>query len=81
MKPRTLKIEASGDYWRGTVTPKIRLAGQWLERAGFKPGCRVEIKINQLGNLTVQVVRDGTASGNESVQTHSASNTTFGEVL
>jgi len=39
MKTRTLAIERTGDFFRGKVTPKIRVAGQWLERAGFKPSC------------------------------------------
>jgi len=55
MKPRNLKIEAAGDYWRGTVTPKIRLAGQWLERAGFKPGNRVVVQISGQGTLTLHI--------------------------
>ena len=29
MSARTLKIEATGDFWRGKITPKIRLTGQW----------------------------------------------------
>ena len=41
---RTLKIEAGGDAWKGTVTPKIRLTGRWLERAGFKPETRVIVR-------------------------------------
>ena len=41
---RTLKIESEGDYWTGKVKPKIRLRGHWLERAGFKPGERVNVK-------------------------------------
>lgn len=40
---RTLKIEESGDSWRGLIKPKIRLMGRWLERAGFKPGQRVQV--------------------------------------
>lgn len=40
---RTLKIEADGDHWKGPIKPKIRLMGQWLERAGFKPGSRVRV--------------------------------------
>ena len=56
MKPRTLKIEATGDFWRGKVTPKIRLTGQWLERAGFKPGNRVEIRMTEQGTLTLRIV-------------------------
>jgi len=54
MKARSLKIEKTGDFWRGKVTPKIRLGGQWLQRAGFKPGHRVEIRIEQPGNLTLR---------------------------
>ena len=46
MNTRTLKIEATGDFWRKQVVPKIRLGGQWLERAGFKPGHRVEIHLS-----------------------------------
>jgi hypothetical protein len=41
-KTRTLKIEADGDRWKG-IKPKIRLRGDWLERAGFKPGNRVSV--------------------------------------
>ena len=34
---------ADGDFWRGLIKPKIRIMGQWLERAGFKPGNRVQV--------------------------------------
>jgi hypothetical protein len=54
MKPRNLKIEASGDFYRGKVRPMIRLAGQWLERAGFKPCNRVEIQISGQGIMTLR---------------------------
>jgi hypothetical protein len=54
MSARTLKIESAGDYWRGQVSPKIRLTGQWLERAGFKPGNRVEVEISQPGTMTLR---------------------------
>ena len=40
---RKLKIEEAGDFWRGLTIPKIRLMGQWLERAGFTPGERVRV--------------------------------------
>jgi hypothetical protein len=56
MKTRTLKIEAAGDFHCGPVIPKIRLAGQWLERAGFKPGNRVEIQISGQGMMTLRFV-------------------------
>jgi len=41
---RTLKIEAGGDAWKGTIRPKIRLMGRWLERAGFKPETQVQVR-------------------------------------
>jgi hypothetical protein len=30
------------------------LAGQWLEQAGFKPGHRVEVRVEQPGNLSLR---------------------------
>ena len=54
MNRRNLKIEATGDFWRGKVTPKIRLTGQWLEQAGFKPGHRVEVRLDEPGKLTLR---------------------------
>ena len=40
-RERHLKIEEDGDFCKGLTFPKIRLRGQWLERAGFPPGQRV----------------------------------------
>ena len=40
---RELKIEEEGDAWKGSIKPKIRLMGRWLERAGFRPGHRVHV--------------------------------------
>ena len=40
---RSLKIEETGDAYKNGLKPKIRLMGNWLERAGFKPGRRVTI--------------------------------------
>ena len=40
---RTLKIEADGDFWKGLINPKIRIKGHSLERAGFRPGNRVQV--------------------------------------
>jgi Toxin SymE, type I toxin-antitoxin system len=51
MNIRNLKIEATGDFFRGKISPKIRLSGHWLEVAGFKPGQRVEVQISQPGIL------------------------------
>src|ERR1041385_6319755 len=58
MSARTLAIERTGDFFRdnqrGRVTARIRLVGQWLERAGFKPGHRVEVIVEQPGTLTLR---------------------------
>jgi hypothetical protein len=53
---RSLAIEATGDFFLKKVTPKIRLSGKWLERAGFRPGHRVQIQIEQPGRLTLHFV-------------------------
>lgn len=54
MNTRSLAIEAVGDGWRGKITPRIRIGGQWLERAGFPPGGRVEVRLEQPGTLTLR---------------------------
>ena len=51
---RSLAIEATGDFFYRKMTPKIRLAGRWLEQAGFKPGHRVEVRIEQPGSLSLR---------------------------
>lgn len=56
---RSLAIEATGDFYRNKVTPKIRLSGQWLEKAGFRPGHRVEVLAAQPGSLTLRFVEQG----------------------
>ena len=61
MKARTLKIEATGDFWRGNVKPTIRLCGKWLDRAGFKPGYRVQVNLVDDGSLVLRSLHsDGT---------------------
>lgn len=55
--PRSLKIQGTGDFWRGQIKPQILLTGLWLERAGFKPGQRVEVHFTQPGILTVHLVQ------------------------
>lgn len=65
MNIRTLRIESTGDFFYGKVTPKIRLAGQWLERAGFKPGHRVEVRLDQLGTLTLRFLDQSTLQDSE----------------
>jgi len=56
MNTRILKIEATGGFWCGKVNPRIRLTGQWLERAGFKPGQRVEVRRTEPGTLSVRFI-------------------------
>ena len=52
-KTRSLKIETVGDFACRKVQPRIRLSGQWLEKAGFKPGHRVEISSLRPGELSL----------------------------
>jgi hypothetical protein len=58
MKTRILKVEATGDFCRGKITPKIRLTGQWLERAGFRPGHHVEVHSDQSGTITLRFLSE-----------------------
>jgi hypothetical protein len=53
---RRLKIEEHGDYFKGRIKPKIRLTGQWLERAGFKPGSHVSVTCLAPGVLELRSV-------------------------
>ena len=39
---------------------------QWLERAGFKPGCRVEVQIGQPGTLTLRFLEQSSPPANMS---------------
>jgi hypothetical protein len=55
---RTLKIEAIGDFAYRKIKPRIRLSGRWLERAGFRPGHRVEISSSKAGELSLQFRED-----------------------
>jgi hypothetical protein len=66
MKPRNLKIEATGDFFAGRVTPKIRLCGKWLERAGFNPGERVDVTLTGPGEMTLRLMKHQPATGFES---------------
>ena len=63
---RTLTIETAGDFCYGKITPKIRLAGQWLERAGFKPGHRVAVELNAPGTLTLRFLDQASLGASDS---------------
>ena len=65
MSTRNLRIERTGDAYYGKITPKIRLTGQWLERAGFKPGHRVEVRLEQPGTLTLRFLDQSSALHDE----------------
>jgi hypothetical protein len=62
VQTRSLKIEAIGDFAYRKIKPRIRLSGQWLEKAGFKPGHRVEILQSSPGELSLQF-REETPKG------------------
>jgi hypothetical protein len=69
IKTRTLKIESTGDFFKGLVKPKIRISGLWLERAGFKPGGRVSIKSIAPGIIELHAVEATKETANRSNQT------------
>src|SRR5262249_42028457 len=56
---RFLKIEEIGDFALGKVIPRLRIAGQWFERAGFNPGHRVQVLVEQPGSMTLRFVEQG----------------------
>lgn len=53
--PRSLKIQGIGDAWLDNIKPQILLTGNWLARAGFMPGQRVEVQCDQPGIPTVRL--------------------------
>ena len=65
-KTRTLKIEPVGDFAYHRIKPRIRLSGQWLERAGFKPGHWVEISSLKPGELSLQFNENASPGGEPS---------------
>ena len=70
-KTRSLKIEAVGDFACYKIKPRIRLAGYWLEHAGFKPGHRVEIHSSKTGELTLQFKDQSAGVSEDSHELHS----------
>ena len=62
---RSLKIEATGDFWKGIRLPKIRLMGRWLERAGFPPGARVQVHCMSPGVIELRIPANVTAANND----------------
>lgn len=59
---RSLKIEECGDFsrirsGREAAKAKIRLSGNWLVRAGFPAGSRVEVVTIEQGHIELRVRR------------------------
>jgi len=52
---RTLKIEEEGDFSEKRIKPKIRLTGRWLEKAGFRPGGRVQVICRAPGIIELRI--------------------------
>ncbi len=55
-KPRILKVEEVGDFWRKRTFPRIRLKGKWLTQAGILPTRYVSVISPRPGILILQVV-------------------------
>jgi hypothetical protein len=53
---RTIKVELSGDYYRKTTFPKIRLQGKWLEAVGFRPAGHVIVRSEIPGELILKFI-------------------------
>ena len=56
MRPRIPKVEETGDFYASKVKSRIRLSGRWLERAGFKPGHRVQVDWIKDGVLSLRFI-------------------------
>jgi len=53
---RSLKIEPMGDFFKKKVKPIIRIKGNWLERAGFAPGHRVQVNCLAPGVMEIRSI-------------------------
>jgi hypothetical protein len=62
-KFHSLAIEPIGDSARGKIIPRIRIAGNWLEQAGFLPGHRVEIVVQGPGSISLRFVEQAKEGG------------------
>ena len=47
MATRTLKVDNTTQNPESTSYPRIRLQGNWLAKAGFKPGDRLRVYVTQ----------------------------------
>jgi len=53
-KPRMLKVQDTGDFYKKEVRPAIRLQGKWLLAAGLQPGKQVQISNPKPGVLIIK---------------------------
>jgi hypothetical protein len=53
-KPRKLKVQDVGDYYKKEVIPQIRLQGKWLLGAGLQPDKQVQVSNPKPGILIVE---------------------------
>lgn len=57
-KRRVLKVEEVGDFWRKRTTPRIRLKGKWLAKAGILPNKHIQVENPQPGVLVIRLLND-----------------------
>jgi len=53
-KPRMLKVQDVGDYYRKEVIPQIRLQGKWLIAAGLQPDTHVQVTNPEPGVIVMK---------------------------
>jgi len=53
-KPRVLRVQNIGDFYRKEVKPQVRLQGKWLLNAGLQPGSKVQITNPRIGELVIK---------------------------
>ena len=58
LKRRILKVEEVGDFWKKRTTPRIRLRGKWLAKAGFLPNSYVQVESPTPGMLILQLMEN-----------------------
>lgn len=61
---RRIKVEAQGDRSWKRIKPKIRLMGNWLQRAGFPPGTHVVVRPISSGIVELRAESTPTSNKN-----------------
>jgi hypothetical protein len=57
-KPRRLKVEEVGDFYRHRTKPLLRLTGNWLKEAGINPNSYVVVTNPEAGVLRITIEPD-----------------------